>query len=115
MARCEFCGNKTAGNEIYDSELEKLFCDRCGTNLGRCFTCKNLLICPLKNDPSPIPIFIRQTNRQGNMVITQDVLNPERVEKTCKKLCDCFDENFGCLKNFNSCGKWIYAREGEKE
>lgn len=101
---CDLCGKLILSGGVYENG--KIFCDDCGHQLGNCVTCRQRSICTFETDPSPVPKVIQQTVRNGNMTSSFAVRNPNRVEITCKKGCVCWDEENGCLREFNSCGKW---------
>ena len=41
-----------------------------------------------------------KTIQQGIMIVQQQVPNPERIEKYCK-VCNCWDDEYGCFKQGN--------------
>lgn len=107
---CELCGQQyPTRNRIIDvSDEENLhfFCTSCRQHCNHCPTCANAKNCSFETDPSSLPKTIQQQIRQGNMVQIMTVKNPSRVEITCKKGCPCFSEEFGCLRQNNSCGNY---------
>lgn len=114
IIQCEICG-KHMGSEsaIVDSETAKLICDNCATETGTCKTCKHTE-CKLKNNDLGLPIYVMETIRQGNMVMQQQVINPELIEKTCKAGCKCwFNET--CCKQEGCCMNYTYILEKEEE
>lgn len=114
---CALCGNilLTPGIlELIDSTYIN-YHDECAKYMGTCQTCGQGALCSFKTDPSPIPPVIMQTQRQGNMVIQQQVKNPERIEATCAKGCPCYDPTVGCLKEEGYCGKWAYRNINEEK
>lgn len=101
---CDLCGQPILSGGIYDNG--KIYCAKCGPQLGHCATCRHRTICTFETDPSPVPKMIQQTVRQGNMMSSFPVKNPNRIEITCKKGCGCWNEEFGCLREFMACDKW---------
>ena len=109
--QCDVCGHPMPANEVI-IDGDNLICKQCFQHMNTCVLCDNGERCEFKQNPSPIPHTIRKEVRQGNMIAVTDVMNPERVEKTCKSLCGCFSEEFGCLRQFNTCGdfKFTYGK-----
>lgn len=101
---CDFCGRPILSGGVYENG--KVFCNDCGHQLGNCVTCRQRVICTFETDPSPVPKVIQQTVRNGNMTSSFAVKNPNRIEITCKKDCGCWDEENGCLREFNACNSW---------
>jgi hypothetical protein len=67
-------------------------CPRCA-NAPRCSTCIHSY-CAFQQDTNcqEPPMVMRQM-RQGNMIVQQQVMNPKRVEATCRQGCPCFNED----------------------
>ena len=105
---CCICGNIEPKPVLAQHNDEwKTYCRKCSLAIGLCATCSFQRFCDFQTNPSPIPPTIRKTIRQGNTIIQQDVINPERIAETCKKNCKCFSEEFGCMKqNYNFCDSW---------
>lgn len=101
---CEICGNIILEGGVFDNG--KLYCNNCGHELGYCSTCRHVQICTFETDPSPVPKTINQSVRQGNIMSSFTAKNPSRIEITCKKGCGCWSDDFGCLREINSCDKW---------
>lgn len=101
---CAVCGQPILEGGVM--EEDKVFCNNCGHQLGKCATCVNSAQCAFETDPSPVPKVIQRTVRQGNMASTFPARNPSRVEITCKKGCCCFDEEKGCMREFSFCDRW---------
>lgn len=101
---CELCGHPVAA-PILDMDGDKvhIICQNCNSAFGTCQLCGNSINCLFETDPSPIPKLIQKTIRQGPMTTVTQVVNPERVEQTCKKGCNCFSDEFGCARQFNTC------------
>lgn len=107
---CEVCGQPLQ-IEIIDvtDDVPHYLCQNCAAQRHSCNFCTHGGECSFQTDPSPLPKVITQTTQNGNMIIQQQVLNPERVEITCKKFCDCFSPDFGCLRQFNTCGNHAFT------
>ena len=108
---CAFCGQPILEGGVYDTVSNLLFCNNCGHKLNTCATCMTARDCLFETDPSPVPKMVQQTVRQGNMVSTVPVKNPNRIEITCKKGCRCFDDEKGCLREFSTCQNWCLKEE----
>lgn len=111
---CEVCGHLTV-SPILDLTVggqPHYLCDDCQRVSGTCATCKHGKNCAFATDPSPIPKTIQKQFRQGNMITVTQVMNPERIDKTCKNGCPCFDPEFGCFKQNNCCGNHKIVYDG---
>ena len=47
-----------------------------------------------------LPQMVMKTIQQGIMIVQQQVPNPKRIEKYCK-VCNCWDDEYGCFKQGN--------------
>ena len=99
---CEVCQQPM---ELMGSFLEQdskgvwhQYCARCAELLKTCQACS--APCEFATNPDPMPKVVMKTVRQGNMVMQTQVKNEERVQKFCPSCC-CWDENHGCMKEFN--------------
>lgn len=114
---CALCGNHMPKEDqlidVTNPENIIVYCRGCKQHINHCPTCVNSKECRFETDPSPLPKIIQKEIRQGNMVQIMTVKNPSRIDITCKKGCPCFSEEFGCLRQFNSCGnyKFILSKE----
>jgi hypothetical protein len=103
LKSCDICGNliPKGGYIEEDNGIYHLLCSDCATSSG-CRICKKVNYCPLEQDTScPEPLYIMVTQRQGNMTIQNQQINPKRVELTCPK-CDCYNiETKICFKREN--------------
>ena len=115
LMTCELCGGLTlpaaAIIDLTNQEEMHFYCDSCRQHVGHCPTCKHAKNCLFETDPSSLPKAIQREIRQGNMVQIMTVKNPERIRQTCQKGCPCFSEEFGCLRQFNSCGNYKIVYE----
>lgn len=108
---CEVCGNLILRSGALEQDDEGSWHSMCSNCLGSppCQTCVRTKECAFQTDqtcPEPPVIMVQQ--RQGNMIMQTQKINPKRVEATCRKGCPCFfedgldDGNF-CLKQIG-CG-----------
>lgn len=102
---CQVCGQMFIPPVNYIVEDGKFItaCGACLSGLSTCRTCANGNYCDFQQNPINIPPMVQQTQQQGNMFISQTVVNPERVKATCMKNCPCWDPiDKAC--NRNDCG-----------
>lgn len=99
---CNICGQLmiTPGFVEHTSEGVIHYCEQCHQALNTCQLCPNVRKCEFHTNPDPMPKVVMKTVRQGNMVMQTQVKNEERVQKFCPSCC-CWDENHGCMKEFN--------------
>jgi hypothetical protein len=111
---CGVCGNPIIEKSIIEMDENGVWHEMCWqcANAPRCSTCIHSY-CAFQQDthcPEP-PMVMRQT-RQGNMIVQQQVMNPKRVEATCRQGCLCFNEDglddgsFCCRQNECGCNKY---------
>lgn len=81
-----------------------IYCDKCFAKLSTCANCEQNVNCAF-NDSPDTPKMIQKREIVGNMQAVTNVRNPDIVEKTCKKGCSCFNEENGCMRDFNCCDK----------
>ena len=103
---CACCDQPILDGGVFDNVTKRLFCSKCGQQLGMCVTCKRRNECKFETDPNTVPKMIHQTVRQGNIMSSFPVKNPNRIAITCKTGCECWSEEFGCLREFSSCESW---------
>ena len=111
---CAVCGHPTVA-PILDLTVggqPHWICDDCQKASSACSTCKYGQQCAFETDPSPIPKTIQKRFQQGNMITVTQIMNPERIEKTCKNGCTCFDPEYGCFKQNGCCGKHKIVYDG---
>lgn len=102
---CAICGQPIMGHTVWFNN--QVLCENCGKLIGVCQTCAERTHCDFETDSSPVPKVVQQTVKQGNMVSSFPVKNPNRTEITCKaKGCVCFDGNNGCKRDLGSCDQW---------
>ena len=89
-------------------------CDNCLKLSGTCGGCSKSSTCDFETNPSPIPKAVQKQIRQGNQILVTTVKNPSRIEMTCKKNCDCWDEeNQQCSKEYGCCSKYTDSLSGQ--
>ena len=107
---CEICGNliPKGGYLEQDGDSFHLMCYNCVSG-NPCISCKSVSECPLHQDQScPEPLYIMVEQRNGNMIVHSQQLNPKRVHATCAAGCPCFrkeglDDGIFCWKQ-TGCG-----------
>lgn len=106
---CNVCNTDTLQIITYiinDDSQVCFICPDCYSRLGTCQMCKNKK-CNFEDDPSPLPKTIQKQMRQGNMITTFQVMNPARMDITCKQGCPCYDEeNNACFRQNGTCGNY---------
>ena len=101
------CGHPASKIFIVDlGDSYEFVCPHCAAASGTCQLCSHASECSFQTDPSPLPKFIRQTIQKQGFIMQQDVPNPERIDKTCREKCVCFNPEFGCLKQNGTCGNY---------
>ena len=76
----------------------KVLCPHCVLLFGHCNTCTKVKTCLFEQSNSSHEPFVMEEIHYGKNIISQRVKNPERVYETCQKDCECFSEEFGCLR-----------------
>lgn len=84
----------------------KPVCGKCLKLSGTCGSCVNSQVCDFETNPSTIPKAVQKTIQQGNMTTVTTIPNPTRIDITCRVNCQCFSEEFGCLKENGTCRKY---------
>ena len=97
---CPLCGQPITSGGVYLNEYPYLFlCNDCGVRFWTCISCKHGKTCALQENPHNLPPVVLKTFQQGNMVIQQQVINPDLVNETCRAGCRCWnEETHTCLK-----------------
>ena len=75
-------------------------CSRCNSLRGTCGRCAYGDDCAFFQEEDGLPQMVMKTIQQGIMIVQQQVPNPERIEKYCK-VCNCWDDEYGCFKQGN--------------
>ena len=108
---CDICG-KISPQFSWFQNCEGIWrreCENCAKTSGTCGSCTQKNECDFETNPSPLPKAVQKQIRQGNQILVTTVINKERIRETCMKNCECFSEEFGCLKENGCCNK--YNRE----
>lgn len=110
LSKCDFCGRVAFGTLVIsptDDGKYRYVCEECCSLFGTCRTCEyGVNNCEFETNPSTLPKLVQKEFRQGPMVSIAQVRNPERIEITCRELCECWDDDFGCLRENGTCGNW---------
>ena len=101
---CKVCHNPIFHKQMIIDDQGNTYCDKCFTKLSTCANCEQNVNCAFNASPDT-PKMIQKREIVGNMQAVTNVRNPDIVEKTCKKGCSCFNEENGCMKDFNCCDK----------
>jgi ribosomal protein S27E len=106
---CDICGREMVKSqsviEVQNGDHIRVMCHDCNSHMNTCVMCKNSQSCAFEDDPSPIPKTIQKKVRQGPVVAVTEVINPERVNITCKAGCVCYDPELDCLRQYGTCGR----------
>ena len=103
---CPICHKPiTQGGVFLHEAPHLLLCDSCGIRFWTCISCEHGETCAFRDNPQGLPPVIMQTVRQGNMLIQQQVMNPELVNHTCKAGCKCWNTETEtcCKQTINAC------------
>lgn len=102
LKKCNICDNLMFGPGYIEHNGENYICmcDRCYQLYSTCQMCPVFQVCEFMTNPDPMPKVVVKTIRQGNMTMQTQVKNEERVKKFCPS-CECWDENHGCMKEYN--------------
>ena len=113
--QCETCGRPTEQQVLCpDGDTWHILCPNCASQLNSCAFCKKVNVCTFETDPSPLPKMVQKQIRQGPMITVTTEMNPERIRQTCEKGCDCFDANFGCMRQFHYCERIDHVYDDSK-
>lgn len=104
---CDVCGTEKIPmrmailefDETGEHYLRKV-CSRCSFLRGTCGRCTYGDDCAFFQVEDGLPQMVMKTIQQGIMIVQQQVPNPERIEKYCK-VCNCWDDEYGCFKQGN--------------
>ena len=105
---CDICKGITpnyAFTKTKDDSWIKI-CPACAQKSGTCGLCSHGGTCDFETNASTVPKVIQKQIRQGNQIMVTTVPNPERIRVTCQENCECFSEEFGCLRENGTCGKY---------
>ena len=90
----------------YSDGTWKPTCENCLKLSGTCGGCSKSSTCDFETNPSPIPKAVEKRFQQGPMTQIVQIRNPDRIDISCRKNCECFSEEFGCLRENGTCGKY---------
>lgn len=99
---CKVCHNPIFHKQMIIDDQGNTYCDKCFAKLSTCANCEQNVNCAFDASPDT-PKMIQKREIVGNMQAVTNVRNPDIVEKTCKKGCSCFNEENGCMRDFNCC------------
>jgi hypothetical protein len=106
LDRCDVCGKGVLESYlVQDAEEWRLLCGECRAKLNTCAFCRKANKCEFETNPVNLPKMVQKQIRQGPQVMITTIKNPDRIRETCQILCDCFDSEIGCLRDFNYCDK----------
>ena len=116
IMQCETCGRPTEQQVLCpDGNNWHILCPNCASQLNTCAFCKKVNVCTFETDPSPLPKMVQKQIRQGPMITVTEIMNPERIRQTCEKDCDCFDANFGCMRQFYYCERMDHVYDDQSQ
>ena len=118
LVTCAICGNIIPKKNYCLTHFKdgswQPTCDNCLKLSGTCGGCSKSSTCDFETNPSPLPKAVQKQIRQGNQILVTTVKNPSRIEATCKKNCDCWDEeNQQCSKEYGCCSKYTDNLSGQ--
>lgn len=109
LPKCEVCGKVDPNYVLFLNKDETGYipvCSNCKALSGTCAMCSKSSTCDFETNPSPIPKAVQKRIQQGNQIMVVTEKNPDRIRETCQKNCQCFSEEFGCCREFNTCGNY---------
>ena len=92
---CSICGGVMLTPAILDQDSNgdwHEICQNC-LNAPLCQTCIHQYCAFQQNQECKEPPYVMREVRQGNMIAQTQVMNPKRVEATCRQGCPCFNED----------------------
>ena len=112
---CEVCGNQfiPLSTFVLCDNQYRTICQKCCDTLGRCPTCKYGRDCDFETNPIPIPPMVMATKQQGNMIMSSQVPNPERIKRTCAVNCKCYNETVCNKRCFGTCENYSFILDEE--
>lgn len=105
LQTCDLCGNVIVGTvflEHDDNMNWHRLCQSC-INASPCQICVHQYCAFQQDNHCPEPPYVLREVRQGNMIAQTQIMNPKRVEATCRQGCPCFNEDG--LDNGTFCGR----------
>lgn len=117
MFICPICKRQIDKGGIYLNEAPHLLlCEDCGTHFWTCATCDISRRCLVQENSKHIQPYIMQTVQQGNMIIQQQIPNPELTKQYCEEDgCQCWhsDSKTCCRQQIGVCVNHKLAPEIE--
>lgn len=111
ISQCQICGRVLPVRELeicLPTEDRKIMaCRNCAQTISTCNMCANASYCAFNEDIScQEPPQILQTFKHNGGIVQTTIINPKRVEQTCKK-CSCFEEETGeCMRTYGYCANY---------
>lgn len=105
---CDTCGKVSldyAFSQSPSGEYKRV-CKECLSLSGTCRSCVKSAECDYENNPSTLPKAVEKRYQRGNQIIVVQEKNPLRIDISCRVNCECFSEEFGCLRENGTCGKY---------
>lgn len=89
---CKYCGriDPKAIIERIDDNNTRVICRQCYTLFNTCAACQ-YSNCAFENYHGPLPPYVMEVVRRGNMAAQRQVPNPEVVKITCMQGCKCYE------------------------
>jgi hypothetical protein len=113
ILNCNYCGRPClegailSANPNEESETKYfVMCPSCFSVTKTCQMCKDRNTYEFETSTCPLPKQVQKVIRQGNMTMQQIVMNPDRIRETCQNGCKCWSDDFGCLKQNGTCGRY---------
>lgn len=108
LPKCDICG-QIDPNSVLTQKSDGSWiriCKNCQSKSGTCGGCSKSSTCDFETNPSPIPKAVEKRFQQGNQIMITQIKNPSRIDVTCRINCPCFSEEFGCCREYNTCGNF---------
>ena len=89
---CKYCGRidpQPIIEKINDTKV-RVICRQCYQLFNSCAACQ-YSNCALETYQGPLPIYVMEVVRHGNMAAQRQVPNPEVVKITCMQGCKCYE------------------------
>ena len=112
IVQCELCSQYILLNTAIimideDKPDENItICPNCYAKFGTCETCIFKNGCLFETSSIPLPKMVMKTFRQDNTIIQTQVPNPDRIKETCMVGCGCWNEEYGCQRQYDLCASY---------
>lgn len=105
LPTCDRCHSIDASTSLHilPSGTIKRLCRKCSALSGTCGDCASRTACDFETNPSPTPKTVQKRIRQGNGIAIVTEKNDKRVQETCRKNCQCFDQESNSCNRENNC------------